>query len=957
MAAPNIVSVTAVQDTGSIIYESVIKVTVNFTADHSCNFTVQISVDNGGNWYTALTHANVVGASYASGVNVPAGSAQILLIDTNTTFEQQGFPARGTHANTLVRVQATDTVDQSQSSVTATSAFSLKSTLPVISNADGPDYVNSTRVASITLTGHNGNVGQDPATYRISTNVLEIGASGSAPFNAFGTGTFDYTFAGSHESGSKTLYVRVYDTFYNASVTASMNMWLQKTGPADAVALIHGTTGSTAYTGIAIGNDGAFTPDRTATLQVSAHSGIPNTDVTFKILSSSQVVDDTNINTVITLDSQTALQDITLTTNPANPTVDDYDTDITVSVYVEFYDAAGNMTPATAQIRLNTRVYRVLQTNIPLRSSDANYRPMLLYVAGGGATTEIPRTITLSDSLVRSWPDIFYPTTHSYPKQADGTIDASAAIAMAEQSDEYFDAVRLQAGAVLYDEEMRPITTQWSYDKVYGPMTSATADGLQYWVLDVSLLSEVQLDFEYVDLDANVYGPPYNTMAPFRGDMLVLYDASAAGVLQQDYDAQGNPIWVIANSSLLEGQELYAWTGQGTNVMDILTGARMNSNGNGGFVSDFIRGVSKLCLILYSDASHQASGFKLRSSRRLEQTWVNYHIDYVHGELWIHMHEDYGVSRGSSGMGNKQLIYDWLSDTVDIDYDLGIVKFNTDQTGAEITVDYSYHDWNTASPPVNWIAAQDDFVNYNEAPIFIQKSDHFLPTLEDRGKVFEQDGYGRMITNYVWDKDRGVVEFAADTLPTTGQRVFADYYHHTYLRLSNDGYGDLTWNDNVIVADTTERYHDYTYTDVKIVNEGDVELEDAKFKFVPRGYDKNNDGQVIIDDELPNVVDAVLDINRPWDVQKGTKDETHLKMAVEIRANFTWDRSCTKQEAGVILGGWANHVYGDIAARSRVFGRCVWVLGGSGGSSYPETTAGQKRTSLEASGKYYTNLV
>ncbi len=118
------------------------------------------------------------------------------------------------------------------------------------------------------------------------------------------------------------------------------------------------------------------------------------------------------------------------------------------------------------------------------------------------------------------------------------------------------------------------------------------------------------------------------------------------------------------------------------------------------------------------------------------------------------------------------------------------------------------------------------------------------------------------------------------------------------------------------------------------------------------------------------VVDQVLDINRPWDIQKGTKSETYEKMAMSIRPTYDFVAKLTKSTGGssdgtasnatavAIFGTWQNRAYGTLAARGKAFGRVVWVLGGSSGTGYPsEVSSGEKRCSVEVSGKYYSSLL
>jgi len=952
MAAPNITGLTVAQGTGDWLTESIVEIEVTFTADGACDLTVELSVDNGSNWYDAILHSEY------DGIAVAQGSDRQVAIDVNLTFAQAGFPARGDYSNCCkVRVTATDASEQTGTSTS--NAFSLKSLLPVLSSATMSAYIGNAlaSAAPISLSGHDGaSPPGTPTWFRANLSVSQLDTASSATFHAYGSGSVTFAFPAGTADGQQTLYLKIYDEFYNGSATGSVTTWLQKQAPQNCAVGIVGSTGSGDYTGIAIAGDGSFSPDRSVTLQLSADSDIP---LRYRIEATSDVEQRANINVIYNLNSDTNTPTVYLTTNPSSPESDDYNCDATVTVSVTFLDAASNQTVGAGEIRLNTRIYQA--TYSPLRVESATYQPLLREVTAGGAEVTIPRTQTITDDPIRLWDDIFYPTSHSYPTDANGDLDEDAAIAMNNVSDSDHDAVLVAGGQVTLDDEGRAITTDWTEDgtKDYGHMLSSSAASLVYWVIDTTGYGNYRLEFESCDLNSDAYGPPYNTAAPYTGDVLAVYNADAAGALTQTIDDQGETSWELSDSTLLS--ELYAFTGQGTNVMDLTSGARMNSNAQGGFNTDWIRGVNKVVLVLYTDAAGTGSGFKLKSSPAYDRTWINYHIDATHGELWIHKHSSLGTAAGAADATTKRMIYDWLTQPVTIDYDAGTVTFSSPPSGASpvITADYSYHQWEDGSPPSGtlWLAGQDDFLDYADAYVYVQNlaGSSLTPTDAEKLEIYETSGYGRMSTGYTWDKDKGLLELDADAVPPSGQRLFADYQHHTYKRLSNDGYGDLAWRDAIVVADDTPQFPDYTYTDVKIVNEGDAALEDAKVDFVARGYDTNNDGEVVLTGG--DVVDQVLDLNRPWDIQRGTAAETYNKMAMHIQENFLWTRSMSKTDARTVLSTWADATYGDIAARSRVFGRAVWVLGGTSGSSYPSTSAGEKRCSVEITGKYYAQLI
>jgi hypothetical protein len=125
---------------------------------------------------------------------------------------------------------------------------------------------------------------------------------------------------------------------------------------------------------------------------------------------------------------------------------------------------------------------------------------------------------------------------------------------------------------------------------------------------------------------------------------------------------------------------------------------------------------------------------------------------------------------------------------------------------------------------------------------------------------------GKLYKGYLLNKDTGILTFSNNnTYPQPLGRIFGDYMHHTYYRLTSDGYGDLYFNGSGILVPSKSQnsYTDWTYVDLKIVNEGLNTITEGTLQFLARGYITKG-----------TVVDTVLDNNRPWDVQQGTTAET-----------------------------------------------------------------------------------
>ncbi|MBR4316284.1 MAG: hypothetical protein IKP65_04910 [Alphaproteobacteria bacterium] len=114
---------------------------------------------------------------------------------------------------------------------------------------------------------------------------------------------------------------------------------------------------------------------------------------------------------------------------------------------------------------------------------------------------------------------------------------------------------------------------------------------------------------------------------------------------------------------------------------------------------------------------------------------------------------------------------------------------------------------------------------------------------------------GKLSNGYSFVKDTGILTFN-NKIPLG--RFLANYYYHTFYRLTSDGYGDLYFYDTGVIVPAPEQnsYKDWAYVDVKIVNEGMASLNQGVLQFLTRGYVTKG-----------TIVDTVLDQNRPWDVQ------------------------------------------------------------------------------------------
>ncbi|MCK9279260.1 MAG: hypothetical protein M0P71_01340 [Melioribacteraceae bacterium] len=740
--------------------------------------------------------------------------------------------------------------------------------------------------------------------------------------------------------GTRTIKLQTRDNYYNLSTINSYQTFLHTVNPSDCNVNIIGTTYSDIYTGIMINSDNSMTPNREISLEFYADDLL---DIDIKIsgdVESSEYVDvwipyrTSNIINFNSLNFYLVGTDYNF----------DQDRDITIS----FRDSAGNITNVVKTIRLNTKIFNC--SNRLLREPSSEYDHQVMKINTLGQPEIVVKTQTLENTYTRLWDDIFYPTTHSYPLNVYGEFDEATAKTMNGVSNADYDAVQLSSGNVVYDEEGRPKTVDWTNDgsKNYSNLESSYSSGLKYWILSNPSAAEIKLNFEFFYLNANSYGPPYNNLSPYYGDCLVLYDASAEGATREIILNNGEKTYEILDSTKLV--EIYAYTGSGNQVMELSSGYLVSADTYGAFSTPTISGKEKLCLIFYSDAAGTGSGFKLKSSEKQDITFKNYDIDEKNGELWLHTYPD-----GISYENDIRMIYDYYDTEVDIGYDDGSVSFSIMPSGV-ISADYTYYkkqeDITEEERTRMFILGNDDLVDYYDPNIFITPSGEMI----DKVSTWDFSSFesGKLVSNFSIDKDRGVLEFYSGVgygfdefyFVPIDCRVTSDYNYHTYKRLSNDGYGSLSFRDSTIVADNTTVYPDYTWNDVKIVNEGNAILEGGQITFTMRGYDTNSDG----------TIDQVLDVNRPWDIQEGTPDETYNKVAMEVRSNYTFSLKPTRTEARTILSNWKNQPFGfDVSPRSRFYGRVCYVLCGTSGNDYPSATSvGSKTFSSEISGKFYS---
>ena len=1074
---PTISQVTVAQGTGVMPQPkmSILDVSVNFqtnggTNTLTANIFLYLSFDDG----TTFTVNPCITLSSYPGTNLsPGGSAARIFVDLAKTVQANNTLTQYSGSNAVLKVVVTDSSSNS-STPFVTPAFTVKTTLPSITSALMAQYIGwyQDRTNTSTYIDHTFTVtGSTDIAYVRNTRNPGTGSTVNTDIS-YGAGTAAYVPLANSQlarftntdgflDGFISVQVKAYDQFFNESPAVTIlwttdnsvtnnRPWFQYDTPTNCVVTLVGSVGNSDYTGIFIEEStGSFYPDRLCAVQSYGLSPIPlfyrievtgnvetpaaNTDSSYP--DSTYPVDHPdryavagNVGSFISYnpnDTTTTVKNVRLTFHPGLRT-DDYNADDFVTVNVTFQDAAGNQTVVTPapQIRFNTRIYKT--TNKPLRPTDATYKPVLREDEGNGTQLVIDESVILPNDYIRTWYEIFYPLSHSFPVQTNGDLNEAAIYLLSgvvngsmttgavAQADQYNGGQTLQSlmlvngydplvftstgnSAAPYwqvsrDTESRAVGASWVQTKQYPAMVSSAESNLQYWVLDNQNYGDFDLEFEFFYLDSNAWGPPFNPMCPYKGDVLIVYDASAPGSLVPYVNAAGENEWELSPAVLQQVQQykltdstlltpLFAFTGSGLNVINLMTGTSVNSGPNGSFSTPVIRNISKLVLIFYSDVNVQNSGFKLKASDAYQKLWTNYDVDQNNGEVWVHKLGTGSVPQGSAGLANKLLTYDYYDRTVTYNLEQGIVTFGTSMAGYTVTSDYSYHQ--TAQMQSNlFLATNDDFVDYDDAPIYVGQVSSPTLTTTSRSGNYLSDGYGLVIQVATFDTDKGLLTFQQANMPGLNQRVFSDYYFHTYTRLTADGYGDMTFRNSILVPDLTDKYPDYTWADIKLVNEGDETLEKGTLVFGFRGYDTTNDGKP----EYPTgvqtgaAVDQVWDPQRPWDVQEGTAEETYQRLACCIQTDFIWDLNLVRPMPGVNYPNptsdedqrrtpnnmTATGIYSTyyptasltnaFEPQTTLYGRVVWALG-QGSTNYPSsTTPGSKKCSIEAAGQYYSNL-
>lgn len=871
---------------------------------------------------------------------------------------------------------------------------SIKTTNPLLhSIEETPEHVNSSAI-SVTIPEVDGKTWDAQYyQYRVNGSDWSFSSWGQIVEN---TMAIQLGIAGGTLlDGEYVVDIRVRDEFYNMVDSESednirFSVKLQTTYPYDCILSMYGQSGNDRYAGIRIQPDGSFVPDRKVSVMFFANSNLKlkcrifsdEDDVLIPEINSSVVDDVLEISVdENTLVNDTGFFDYKIVSESNKERVlssitcvlfgEDFNESSLRTVHIQFKDEAGNVSQETAQIVLNNRIFKCQKKNLQIQSSE--YSHVVMKENSYGVYDIVNENISDEDSrYIRKWEDIYFPQSHN-PKITNGEIDLEWARRartgnVSDNEAAEYDAVEMtqvnNLWQINYDSDGRAKTV-WNSNKLYPNLVSSNSSNINFWIIDNTGYGDIELEFEHFHMDISPTGPPYNNVSPYRGDCVVIYNADDPRCLESVENADGTVSYPVDGLNTAYMEIMAVYTGSGRQIVDYFTGESPQvKNDNGAFNVSFPF-INRICIIVYTDFQKQKSGFKIKGGPKHGLIFRNWDVDETNGELWFHEEPN-----GLSTERNVRMIYNYYDSDVRYDLDRGRIIINTSDLGenAVVTADYSYYkkpeDRDEQDLTRLFVSTDDDYYDYLTPSIYVTPRGMsinkggvpWIPGDETSGKFV--DSYWKL------DPDRGVVEIASGgdlgeyAYVPKDMRITIDYIHHTFYRLSNDGYGTVLFENKTIVADSTPVYPDATWADILIVNEGDAILEAGRLKFTARGETEN---------EQSGQVTKVLDVNRPWDVQEGKKAVTYGKTRVYLSQYYdenyfqfsptvtnlrtTYTASANNDSGAEIYVNSSTEPY--LSPRKYIFGRIVWNL--FGGNSYPTDglTVGRKVWSAEISGKFY----
>lgn len=917
----------------------------------------------------------------------------------------------------------------------------IKTTNPEVGElVEEKTYTNSSSF-SIKVSGYTGDVTH--YAYEINKGGLKEWVQ--VPEAVNGVRELTINLGSDTPDGKYSIVIIARDQYFNTTDAENailIEITKASTEPFDCEINIYGQDGNSRYAGIRINPDGSFSPDRSVSIVFFGNSELPmtcriyssNSDVLIPQISSvageggSVVITKTNIpnglkelseldwsnsssnssphpncDTGEFLYKNTYIQDKDRAINEIQCVLvgEDYNVSSERAITIVFKDIAGNQWSETKRIVLNNRIFTCEKKN--LREPSSDYSHIVMKQNTYGAFDTIPEAASgQEDAYKRMWNDIYFPDKQG-PKMKGNDIDLDwcrmAYKQYVQNSNKFVyddvDNYGIINMSLDSEKEYQPVldsegrtTSIWNTSKKYNSYVSRNRSDIWFRVIDNTGYGDITLEFERFDMMSNPGDMVNPTAGGYKGDVVMIYRADDSRCLQEVKNADGSITYPVEGLNTVYMELLAVYSGRPGSVYDWFSGESIRSNDTtGSFEVTF--NCSKICIIVCTDSSKEASGFKIKAGKKIGLTYSNYDMDETNGELWYH-----GESDGWGSTDKKiRMFYDYYDSNVSYDYDRGFVIMNVNDMpkDAIVTCDYSYYknkedyneeenSWLNGNVDDNssiehyrlYLASDDDFYEYIVPSVYVTP---FGAKIDKSGPVYTPSNkVAGKFTDSFWaiDKDRGVIEINkySDNDPSGNvpfndsgypMRITMDYTHHTFYRLSNDGYGNVHFEDKVIVADSTPVYPDATWADIRIVNEGESILENGKFIFKCRGEVEGDSEEV----KKP------LDVNRPWDVQEGKKAVTWDRCRVYL--SYTYDENYfqftpsisdlrrTYNKAG---GNNATLKKSDsepyLAPKESVYGRIIWNLAGDTGSGlnnaqYPNDglTVGRKSWSAEVSGRFY----
>ena len=462
-------------------------------------------------------------------------------------------------------------------------------------------------------------------------------------------------------------------------------------------------------------------------------------------------------------------------------------------VKIKFTDVAGNVSEIEKSI---------VQNNVLSRFSNDNLVKSAEKIIDKDGILIVQTTISDADTYYRAWNEYWFPDTHKLPTLSNGMIDEQRALAMMltpSWSDEWaksFDKAKSNSGLLLKDSEGR-VLQEWTDNKKYGNDINDwelgnNAEISSYRIINPQDISDFRLQFEYFNLDTAI-NIGYNRTAynlGYKGDVLVIYDASAEGCTKKKNN-NGITEYVLEDPSKLK--RLFAIKGSvadnSITIKDFTADESSNSweKFDNGLITPAINS-DLICLIPYTDRGSVSTGFKLKAGPKIQYEYNNYDINYETGEIWVHSKRNDYISP------EIKASYNYYQNSIDEDNENGtIILSNTSNSlplvgNVYVYLNMSKTEWQMPFRYLNgdeiktFITTQDDFQDYSTPFFYCSPDEDYLSNNTKRQSYDEMalNPRGR-ISKFSINKDEGYLHFSRTGEVVPKGRIFGSYYIPSYF--------------------------------------------------------------------------------------------------------------------------------------------------------------------------------